>query len=184
MMGISTRGTDACATRMLVTALAILALAGCTRGVTSSYDDAPNLERWVADVKMRTPPALDGVPDMQAFETFEYAAHGLRDPFSNAFTDRGGGGLRPDSDRRRLPLEQFPLDTLDMVGTLGQGSSAVGLVMGPDKVTYKVNRGDYLGENDGRVTGISEGRIELVELVSDGAGGWLERPASLALKDQ
>ena len=184
MIGISVLRTATWAPRILLSALAILALSGCTRGVTSSYGDAPNLERWVADVKMRPPPALDEVPDMQPFETFEYAAHGLRDPFSNAFSDRGGGGLRPDSDRRRLPLEQFPLDTLDMVGTLGQGSATVGLVMGPDKVTYKVTRGEYLGENDGRVTGVSEGRIDLVELVSDGAGGWLERPASLALKDQ
>jgi type IV pilus assembly protein PilP len=173
------------APRLLITALAAVALAGCTRGVTSTYGDAPNLEGWVADVKTRPAPPLDPLPIMQQFETFEYAAHGLRDPFSNAFTDRdGSNGLRPDSDRRKQTLEQFPLDTLDMVGTLGQGSGAVALVMAPDKVTYRVTPGVYMGQSDGRVTGVFEDRIELVELVPDGAGGWLERPASLALEDQ
>ncbi len=184
-MGISTLRSGSGAPRLLVAAMAIIALAGCTRGITSSYEGAPNLEGWVADVKMRPAPPLDPLPIMQQFETFEYAAHGLRDPFSNAFTDRdSSGGLRPDSDRRKLPLEQFPLDALDMVGTLGRGGNTVALVMAPDKVTYKVSRGEYLGQSDGRVTGVFENRVELVELVSDGAGGWLERPASLTLEDQ
>jgi len=56
--------------------------------------------------------------------------------------------------------------------------------MAPDKVTYRVRPGDYMGQSDGRVTGVFEDRIELVELVPDGAGGWLERPASVALEDQ
>lgn len=75
----------------------------------------------------------------------------------------------------------FSLDSLKMVGTLGAGKNLVGLVMAPDKVTYKVKPGDYMGQSDGRVTGVFEDRIELVELVPDGAGGWLERPAKLAL---
>jgi type IV pilus assembly protein PilP len=57
-------------------------------------------------------------------------------------------------------------------------------VMAPDKVTYRVRPAVYMGQSDGRVTGVFEDRIELIELVPDGAGGWLERPASLALEDQ
>jgi type IV pilus assembly protein PilP len=121
---------------------------------------------------------------MQQFETFEYAAQGLRDPFSRAFTDEGGSGLRPDAARRKQPLEAFPLDSLDMVGTLGRGAGLVALVMAPDKVTYRVRPGVYMGQSDGRVTAITEDRIELVELVPDGAGGWLERPATVALDEQ
>ena len=171
--------------RLLAAALAVLALAGCSRGVTSTPGDAPNLETWVAEVKARPAPPLDPLPVMQQFETFEYAAQGLRDPFSNAFTDRSNGsGPRPDSDRRKQTLEQFPLDSLDMVGTLGDGGSIVALVMAPDKVTYRVRPGAYMGQSDGRVTDVLEDRIELVELVPDGAGGWLERPATVALEDQ
>ena len=171
--------------RAPVLILAMLALAGCTRGVTSTPGEAPNLEKWVADVKARPAPALDPLPVMQQFETFEYAAQNLRDPFSNAFSDQSGGsGPRPDPNRPRQALEQFPLDSLDRVGTIGRGPGVVGLVMAPDKVTYRVRPGAYMGQNDGRITAVYEDRIELVELVPDGAGGWLERPASLALEDQ
>ena len=171
--------------RAPVLILAMLALAGCTRGVTSTPGEAPNLEKWVADVKARPAPALDPLPVMQQFETFEYAAQNLRDPFSNAFSDQSGGsGPRPDPNRPRQALEQFPLDSLDMVGTIGRGPGVVGLVMAPDKVTYRVRPGAYMGQNDGRITAVYEDRIELVELVPDGAGGWLERPAWLALEDQ
>lgn len=167
------------------TAVALaLALGACGRGVTSTPGDAPNLEEWVANVKARPAPPLDPLPVMQQFETFEYAAQGLRDPFSNAFTSEDtGSGPRPDSHRRKQTLEQFPLDSLDMVGTIGRGGSVVGLVVAPDKVVYRVQPGVYMGQNDGRVTAVHEDRIDLVELVPDGAGGWLERPASVALED-
>ncbi|MGH8077346.1 MAG: pilus assembly protein PilP [Lysobacter sp.] len=163
----------------------MLVAAGCTRGVTSTPDGAPNLETFTAEVKARPAPPLDPLPVMQQFETFEYAAQTLRDPFSIAFTDQSdGSGPRPDSARRKQTLEQFPLDSLDMVGTLGGGGGLVALVMAPDKVTYRVRAGVYMGQADGRVTAVYEDRIELVELVPDGAGGWLERPATLALEDQ
>ena len=168
------------APRVLLLAAAVVALTGCIRGVGSS----PNLEEWVANVKARPAPPLDPLPVMQQFETFEYAAQDLRDPFSTRFNrDSASTGPRPDSNRRKQTLEEFPLDSLDMVGTLHAGASMVALVMAPDKVTYRVQPGAYLGQNDGRVTSMHEDRIELVELVPDGAGGWLERPASIALED-
>lgn len=170
--------------RGLACLAAIAALAGCGRGITSEPGGAPNLEEWAANVRAQPAPPLDPLPVMQQFETFEYAAQGMRDPFSAAFTNEGSGsGPRPDSNRRKQTLEQFPLDSLDMVGSLGAGASLTALVMAPDKVTYRVGPGVYMGQNDGRVTSVSEDRIELVELVPDGSGGWLERPASIALDD-
>ena len=172
------------AARLAACLLAATLAGGCARGVTSTPGDAPNLQRWVAEVKKRPAPALEPLPVMQQFETFEYAAQSLRDPFSNAFTDdSGGAGPRPDPNRRKQPLENFPLDSLDMVGTIGQGPSLVALVRAPDKVTYRVRPGMYLGQSDGRVTSVSDNRIELVELVPDGAGGWLERPAAIAMAE-
>ena len=180
-------GMTAPARNGLLALTMVLGLAGCTRGITSTPGDAPNLETFVAEVKARPAPPLDLLPVMQQFETFEYAAQTLRDPFSAAFTDQrngNGNGPRPDSARRKQTLEQFPLDSLDMVGTLGRGSTLVALVMAPDKVTYRLRPGAYMGQADGRVTAVYEDRIELVELVPDGAGGWLERPATLVLEDQ
>jgi type IV pilus assembly protein PilP len=157
--------------------LAALALTGCTR---SSRD----LEVWVAEVKSRPAPPLDPLPVMKQFETFEYAAQNLRDPFAPPAPDAdGGSGLRPDPNRRKEVLEAFPLDSLDMVGTIGSGDGVIGLVMGPDRVTYRVRPGNYMGLSDGRVVAVYEDRIEMVELVSDGAGGWLERQAKIALED-
>lgn len=162
----------------------VFALAACGRSITSGPGEASNLEEWVANVKAKPAPPLPPLPVMQQFETFEYAAQGLRDPFSDAFTSEdSGSGPRPDSHRRKQTLEQFPLDSLDMVGTIGRGKGIVALVVAPDKVVYRVQPGVYLGQNDGRVTAVQEDRIELVELVPDGAGGWLERPASVALED-
>src|SRR3546814_4708987 len=103
----------------------------------------------------------------------------MRDPFSDAFTSKdSGSGPRPDSHRRKQTLEQFPLDSLDMVGTIGRGGGMVGLVVAPDKVVYRIQPGVYMGQNDGRVTAVHEDRIELVELVPDGAGGRSEEHTS------
>lgn len=170
--------------RRLCVLLIAVAATGCARSITSTPGEAPNLEKWVADVQARPAPALEPLPVMQQFETFEYAAQTLRDPFSDAWSNVDGGGLRPDPNRRKETLEQYPLDSLDMVGTIGKGAGLIALVMAPDKVTYRVRPGAYLGQSDGRITGVHEDRIELVELVPDGAGGWLERPASIALEDQ
>ena len=175
---------SAAALRLLAAGGIALALSACGRSITSTPGDAPNLEKWTADVRARPAPPLDPLPVMQQFETFEYTAQTMRDPFSDAWSNADSGGLRPDPNRRKETLEQYPLDSLDMVGTIGGGANLIALVMAPDKVTYRVRPGAYLGQSDGRITGVHEDRIELVELVPDGAGGWLERPASIALEDQ
>ena len=163
----------------------VLALSGCGRDIDSEPGDAPNLRTWVDEIRAKPAPALDPLPVMQQFETFEYSAQNLRDPFSAAFaSSAAASGKRPDSNRRKQLLEQFPLDSLDMVGTIGTGGNLVALVLAPDKVTYRVRPGDYIGQNDGRVSRVDEYRVDLVELVPDGSGGWEERAATLALEDE
>lgn len=154
-----------------------------TLGLTACGGSRGDLEKWVAEVRAKPAPALEPLPVMQQFETFEYTAQNMRDPFDQSFTGEGGSGPRPDPGRRKQTLEVFSLDSLKMVGSLGSGKNLVALVMAPDKVTYRVKPGDYMGQSDGRVTGVFEDRIDLVELVPDGAGGWLERPAKMALED-
>jgi type IV pilus assembly protein PilP len=164
----------------LISCVFALATAGCSSGMS-------DLENYIAEVKARPAPPLDPLPVMQQFETFEYAAHDLRDPFSDPSDEQSeqvASGPRPDPERRKEALEAFPLDGLDMMGTLGSGDGLVALVMDPDKVIHRVVPGNYLGQNDGRIVGVYEDRIELVELVSDGSGGWTERRADVALDDE
>jgi type IV pilus assembly protein PilP len=164
----------------VVVALA-MAVSACSGGKA-------DLEAYAAEVKARPGPPLDPLPVMQQFETFEYRAFELRDPFSLQSDEQvaqgSGSGPRPDPNRRRELLESFPLDGLSMVGTLGDGSEMIALVMDPASVIHRVSAGNYMGQNEGRVLAISEGQIDLVELVSDGAGEWIPRQASVALDEK
>ena len=167
----------------LAVGLCLLASA-CSRNVTSSPNDPSNLENWVAEVKGKPPPPLEPLPPMQQFETFVYNAQDLRDPFSSAFQGPLGPGLRPDPGRRRQALEEFPIDSLRMLGSIRAGGGAMrGLIQSPDKKSHQVGVGSYMGQNNGRVTSITESRIELVELVPDGAGGWEEREAAITVEE-
>jgi type IV pilus assembly protein PilP len=164
-------------------ARALLIAAACAL-VAACGSDTKEVEQWVAEKKAEPAPPLEPLPVMKQFETFEYNPAGLRDPFAVPVPDRdSGSGLRPDPNRRKEALEVFPLDGLSMVGTIGSGSNLVGLVLAPDRVTYRVRPGMYMGQNDGKITAVHEDRIELTELVPDGAGGWLERQAKLSLSE-
>jgi len=156
---------------------AIVALAGCSPGMS-------DLEAEVRSIKSQRAPPLDPLPVMRQFETFEYAAQDLRDPFSDPTEERAsavGSGPSPDPDRRKELLETFPLDGLRMVGTLDIEGNSWGLVQDPEAVIHRVKTDNYMGQNDGRIVQVLPDRIDLVELVPDGAGGWMERRSSIAL---
>lgn len=158
-------------------------VAGCGRSVEHSPNDPSDLAKWAKETRAKPGPPLQPLPPITPFATFNYDAQGLRDPFDMASAAAGvtSAGLHPDAVRRKQPLEHYPLDALKMVGTIGKGAGMVGLVMTPDKVTYRVGPGMYIGQSEGRVRTVTENRIDIVELTSDGAGGWLQRPASIAL---
>ena len=160
-------------------------LAACGRGVNSHLgNDAPNLTIWVEEMKRRPALPLDPLPAIQQFETFEYDAQDLRGPFSNLFAEKETGrGKRPDPNRRKQPTENFPLDSFSMVGSIGVKNALVALVLLPSNVIYRVHPGVYMGQNDGRVIAVSKDHIDLVELIPDGSGGWLERSASIVLQN-
>jgi type IV pilus assembly protein PilP len=158
--------------------VACLALAGCARGTA-------DLEAKIEEIKAMKGAPLEPLPVMKTFEVFEYNAQALRDPFSTPVEEEvAQTGPRPDVNRAREALEGFPLDSLDMVGTLGLTADVTGLVKDPDGVIHQVRPDNYLGQNFGRIIGIYEDRIELVELIPNGVGGWIERPASIALGEQ
>lgn len=157
--------------------LAGLVAAGCSGGQS-------DLQKWIADTKKKPGGRIQALPEVKPYETYVYAAGKLRSPFQ----PQGAGGagqasLRPSSRRNREFLEGFSLDTLRMVGTFKVGGSFYGLVQSKDGLVHKVQPGNYLGQNDGKVTEITGGKISLVEIIPDGLGGYIERPASLALSD-
>ena len=86
-------------------------------------------------------------------------------------------------DRPREPLESEPLDALTMVGTLSNVAGKFGLVLDSGGLVHRVKVGNFMGQNYGRITDITESEIKLVEIIRDGLGGYYERPASIALSD-
>lgn len=153
----------------------MLALAGCTRGMSDLRD-------WVAQEKAKRGAPIPALPVIKTFETFTYSDQGKRDPFSASPDELNqNNGPRPDEGRARQPLEAYALDSLKMVGTIGAGATMEALVKDPGGVIHRVHANEYMGQNYGRITAISSDRVDLVELVSNGNGGWMERPASVAL---
>ena len=167
--------------RLLLMLGAVLLLAGCTRGMSDLHD-------WVAQEKTKKGAPIPPLPVIKTFETFQYNDQGKRDPFSPSTAETqpsaSASGPRPDQDRPKQPLEMFALDSLKMVGTVGTGTGIAALVKDPGGVIHRVHRNEYLGQNYGRVTDIAEDHVDLVELVSNGNGGWMERSASIGLGEQ
>lgn len=158
-----------------------LALVACRGGM-------PDLDQYVADVKSRRFGQLEALPEIRPYETFAYDAYDLRAPFtpsSPIMAERRPttGGLRPDFDRRREPLEAFPLDSLRMVGTLERSENRFALIQDSTGLVHRVQPGNYIGQNYGTITGIAEDKVQVLEIVADGLGGWMERDAGLDLTD-
>ena len=155
--------------------LAALSLTGCG-------DGTGDLRAEIEKAKMRPGGRIEPLPEVAPYESYEYSMAGERSPFLQSLAGEAGGP-RPDSKRPREYLEQFPLDTMKMVGTLKRGGSNYGLVQTKDGLIHRVVPGNHLGQNDGRITTVNDARIALVEIVPDGMGGYIERQAALALSD-
>lgn len=166
--------------RALAVALTALALTGCA-------DDYSDLEQYMAQVKARPGGRIEPLPQIKPYETYVYSASDLRSPFLAAESDRGpinaNSSIRPDRARPREFLEQYPLDSLRMVGTLNLGGVRYALVKTADGLINRVRVGNHMGQSEGRVTAIDDSEIRLLEIVSDGLGGYIERPAAVALSD-
>ena len=163
--------------------VAILAL-----GLAACGGDMDDLDKYINDVKGRPGGRIDPLPEITPYEVFAYVAdeQGIRSPFVPDTPQASGSaasGTRPDLDRSREFLESFPLDTLAMVGTLQIDETMYGLIQTADGLIHRVIAGNYMGQNDGRITGISDSEITLVEIISDGIGGYIERDAAVGLSD-
>ncbi|WP_313518083.1 type 4a pilus biogenesis lipoprotein PilP [Pseudomonas sp.] len=170
--------------RLAVGAALVFGLAGC--GVSNDFSD---LQSYMDEVRARPKGSIEPLPKFQPYEAFTYSAAAMRSPFQPpvkidlARQQKGSKDIKPDETRVKQFLEGFNIETFEMVGTLSNEAGMFALIRGAGGV-HRIKVGDYLGRNNGRIVAINASAIEVLEIVPDGEGGWLERPRSLALKER
>lgn len=166
----------------------VLTLAGC--GASSESE----LRDWMAEQKNQTKPRVKPIPAPKQFKPESYSQTRVVEPFSkekltqalkreSSQASANGALITPELARRKEALELFPLDAMSLVGSLLKAGQPVALVK-VDNLLYQVRPGNYLGQNYGRVTKITETQVTLREIVQDAVGEWIERTATLQLQER
>ncbi len=162
-------------------------LTACSQG-----DGFSDLDKFMTDTRAKPRGHVEPLPEFKAYEAFSYSAADRRAPFEppvdvqlTMVDEQPVSDVEPNLDRPREVLENFDLKQLDMVGTL-QGTSGALFALVQDSAggIHRVRTGNFLGRNYGRIIGVNETRIELIEIVPNGRGGWVERPRSLTLDEE
>lgn len=151
-------------------------------------DGMDDLREFMRTAHADKKPKVEPLPEIKPAESYQYSASEMPDPFSSVnlrpiLTSQRSGGPRPDPNRRREPLEDYPLDSLKMVGTLSRGVQFWAVIAAPDGTVHRVQQGNYLGQNFGRIRGISEEKVEIIELTQTTIGDWVQREANLAIEE-
>lgn len=172
----------------LVRVILVLSLTALVSACNQGMGD---LQTFVQRIKSQPPGRIDPIPEFQPYQNFEYTSHDLRDPFKLVDFRRPdenveeieniASGPKPNIDRVREPLEDFPLDTLRLKGTLTKDGIKWALIFAPDNTVHRVLEGHYMGQNHGRIISVTDERIELTEIVPDGLGNYIERSSAVAL---
>jgi len=159
-------------------------LAGCDDG------EAQDVKQWMDETRRQTKISIPPVSAPKKFTPFIYGGKESVDPYNPVklsvvfakLQATSTNPLKPDLDRRREPLEAFPLDTIKMVGTL-QKPGLNYAILQVDKSIYQIKVGNYVGQNFGMVTRITDTAVELKEIIQDASGDWVERKATLELQE-
>jgi type IV pilus assembly protein PilP len=158
--------------------------------IAACSSEQSELQAWMAQETKAVAPTKEKINEPKAFEPYRYENAGQMDPFSNAKLataldrlQKAKGGLQPDLNRRREVLENFPLENIRMVGHLANNKSAFALLQA-ENVVYQAKIGNYLGQNFGVITKMSDGEVQIKELVQDAAGEWTERETALRIQEK
>ena len=157
--------------------------------VACSSSDHDDLYTYVREVKARPAGHISPLPEFEVSETYAYASAEKHDPFlprqSAMLSDASAGpdGLRPDTERYKEALEQFPLDGLEFSGILERENEVWAIIKAPDNLVHSVRVGNHLGQNYGKVVRISETKLDIEEIIPDGLGGWIKRDAALVIAE-
>ena len=172
--------------RKLIALAAVALLAAC--GGEEQGELRQELAAMTKDLRGK----VDPLPQVRTYEPVPYKGENLIDPFvpgrivvaaaAGGGTGGGGGGVQPDLNRPKEPLEAFPLDAIQMVGTLEQNKDMYALVRAGTNL-FRVKKGNYMGQNFGLITAIDEGSINLKEVVQDSGGDWVERSTTLQMSE-
>lgn len=165
----------------------LIVLSGLLSACSTDQDE---LRAWMEEVRSTTQPVRETIAEPKRFEPFRYDDIALVDPFSTAklqaaydrLVQRAKSGLSPDMNRRREPLESYPLENIHMVGHMSNGKQNFALLQ-VDSLIYQARVGTYAGQNFGMITKVSESEVKLKELVQDAAGEWVERESALQLQE-
>jgi len=174
--------------RLGMALLLLLPLSGCIW-----VDDTEDLKQYTREQQARPSGKVEPLPTFEPYESFVYEGASLRDPFRPLVRNDGSekdfaaeDNLKPDTERPKEYLEGFSVDQLNMVGTItAPGSDTLwALVKDPNSEVHRVAVGNYLGNDYGEIVSVGERRLELVEIISNGRGGWMKRPRTLNIEEQ
>lgn len=163
----------------------MVALAGC------SQNDMSDLNQFITETKSKYEGQVEPLPVITPYESHSYQAQIQRDPFKPSVAmvkasppkRPSNNGISPNSVRNKEELERYPLSSLVMVGVLNNDGQNWAIIKAPDSSIYRVRKGNYMGENHGKIIKITESRIDLKEIVADGLGGWIERKNKITLSE-
>jgi type IV pilus assembly protein PilP len=167
----------------------LIVLAGVALLAACSGEEQSELRQELANMTKDLRGRVDPLPQVRTYEPVPYRGESMLDPFvpgrivvTQAATTGGGGGggVQPDLNRPKEPLEAFPLEAMQMVGTLAQNKDTYALVRAGSNL-FRVKKGNYMGQNFGVITAIDEGQISLKEVVQDSGGDWVERSTTLQM---
>jgi len=174
---------------MTKSAFRLLCLLLMAPGLLSCADRGfSDLDAFMAEKRARPGGVIEPIPTFKAYEAFAYAATTLRSPFDRPVDIRqlaalsARVALRPDDNRPKEYLERFTLDSLLMVGSLERGGQDWTLIRDPDGGIHRVQVGNFLGRDQGRIVEMGDTFIAVIEIVPDGTeDGWVERPRTIEL---
>lgn len=159
-------------------------LGGCSFG-----GDHSDLRNYIAEVKSRPRGAIEPLPPLRTYDAYVYNVTAMRSPFERPIESRevvrqGDPKVRPIAGREREYLESFGLDSLKLVGSLQQQDKFYALIKDAQGTINRVTVGNYLGRDHGKIVAATPTQVDIVEIVSDGLGGWLQRPRTLTLSEK
>ena len=169
----------------------LIALAGAALVAACGGEEQGELRQELATMTKDLRGKVDPLPQVRSYEPVPYKGDSMVDPFvpgrivvaqASGSGAGGGGGVQPDLNRPKEPLEAFPLESVQMVGTLSQNKDMYALVRAGSNL-FRVKKGNYMGPNFGVITAIDEGQISLKEVVQDSGGDWIERSTTVQMSE-